>query len=66
MIGKALQYALDNELIRTQGDRPSVPNVIVTMTDGLSQVYIAFRTMLNSEPKVQLTCNPYGVIFHFT
>lgn len=37
-IGKALQYATDNELIVSHGDRtPNVPDVVLVLTDGLSQ-----------------------------
>lgn len=36
-LGNALQYALTKELLREQGDRPNAPNVIILLTDGLSQ-----------------------------
>lgn len=38
LIGKALRYALDYELVVTQGNRvPDVPDIVVLLTDGLSQ-----------------------------
>ncbi len=36
-LGNALAYVLANELVCEQGDRPHVPNVVLVLTDGMSQ-----------------------------
>lgn len=37
LIGKALKYTFENEMTAAQGDRNPVPNVVVVLTDGMSQ-----------------------------
>ena len=38
--GQALEYVLDNLLVEANGDRPDVTNIVITITDGRSQVLL--------------------------